>query len=111
MITLNEADLFQNIEKIRHDFSTTQPMEGVGAYFSHHAFGKWADDKAVEILEQVTTAMKPGDLKIVIHVLILPDIGANQCPTQFDIVTLYLTVGWEGARHRVTDCGARLAWR
>ena len=56
-----------------YDFLAPQPIKGARAYILKYVLHDWPDPKAVEILNQITAAMKPGYSKLIILENIIPD--------------------------------------
>ena len=48
----------------------------------------WPDDKCVEILQHLATAMKRGYSKILINEMVVPNKGASLVTTQVDITMM-----------------------
>lgn len=67
-------------------------LSGARAYLLHHILHDWPDEKCVEILAQIKSAMTPGYSKMLIHELVLPNRGASSYQCTWDMVMM--TVGW-----------------
>ncbi|KAI8627286.1 putative O-methyltransferase [Xylariaceae sp. FL1651] len=94
-VIASSPELPAGIEKMQYDFFTPQPVEGARAYFFHHIFHDWSDQKALEILHQTVRAMTPGYSKLLIHEMIVPEVGANMVHATLDIAMMCFGGGKE----------------
>ncbi|KAI0157909.1 putative O-methyltransferase [Hypoxylon sp. FL1284] len=94
-VTDSTRDLDPSIQLMTHDFFTAQPIKGARAYFYHHILHDWSDQKCLEILEQVTKAMKPGYSKILFHEMIIPNQGASTFHAMLDLTMMTSNAGME----------------
>lgn len=81
---LRDAD----IEYVKHDFFTPQPVKGARVYTLKSILHDWADDKALTILKNIATAMQPGYSKIWILDGIVPETKANLSLVGMDITMM-----------------------
>ncbi|RDL35761.1 S-adenosyl-L-methionine-dependent methyltransferase [Venustampulla echinocandica] len=86
-------DLHPAIEYVKHDFFTSQPIQGARVYFYHHILHDWPDSKCLVILQQAKRAMIPGYSKLLLHEHILPEKGASTVQTQFDMAVMLFNSG------------------
>ncbi|KAJ8130104.1 hypothetical protein O1611_g3524 [Lasiodiplodia mahajangana] len=75
---------FQGIEAHAYNFFTPQPVKGARAYYLRNILHDWPDDKCVEILGNVKSAMT-RDSRILIDEMVLPERGAPWRATQLDL--------------------------
>ncbi|KAI1753318.1 putative O-methyltransferase [Xylaria castorea] len=94
-VIASAQDLPDEIEKIPYDFFTAQPVKGARAYFFHHIFHDWSDDKSLEILKQTVQAMTPGYSKLLIHEMVVPEVGATLTHAMLDIAMMCFNGGKE----------------
>ena len=110
------ADLDPAIEGVMYNFFTEQPIRGRGtvnalrdyaegslgarAYLYHHILHDWADDRCLEILQQVKRAMEPGYSKLLLHELILPDQGASSFQAMLDLTMMTFNGGMERSKQQ-----------
>ncbi|KUI54615.1 Demethylsterigmatocystin 6-O-methyltransferase [Cytospora mali] len=83
------------IERMPHDFSTEQPVQGARAYFLHHILHDWPDHTCLEILAKLKKAMKPGYSKLLLHEMIIPEKGAPTFYSMLDIAMMAFNAGIE----------------
>ncbi|KAI9172792.1 O-methyltransferase asqD [Paramyrothecium foliicola] len=83
------------IDRMAYDFFTPQPVKGARVYYFHHIFHDWSDFKSLEILEQVVAAMTPGYSKLLIHDIIVPEVGALQYHASLDMTMMCFNGGME----------------
>ncbi|KAI0839341.1 sterigmatocystin 8-O-methyltransferase [Hypoxylon sp. FL0890] len=94
-VTASVRGLDPSIELMTYDFFTEQPVKGARAYFYHHILHDWSDQKCLEILEQVTKAMKPRYSKLLLHEMIIPDQGASTFHAMLDMTMMAFNAGME----------------
>ncbi|KAJ2990916.1 hypothetical protein NUW58_g2723 [Xylaria curta] len=94
-VLASSLDLPNEIEKMPYDFFTAQPVKGARAYFFHHIFHDWSDDKSLEILKQTVQAMTPGYSKLLIHEMVVPEVGATLTHAMLDIAMMCFNGGKE----------------
>ena len=68
----------------------------------HHILHDWSDKYCLMILKQLREAMKPGYSRLLIHDLILPDTGALEYQTRFDMTMMTFNSGMERSRSQWT---------
>lgn len=85
---LRDAD----IEYIKHNFFTPQPVKGARVYTLKSIIHDWPDDKALEILRNVKSSMTPGYSKIWLLEIIVPETNASRTLAGLDI-TLMMFLG------------------
>ncbi|SPJ72164.1 related to O-methyltransferase [Fusarium torulosum] len=73
---------------MEHDFFTEQPIKGSRAYYMHSILHDWPDDVCQKILAHITSAMKPGYSKLLIHEQIIPTTNASWETTARDIMMM-----------------------
>lgn len=112
-----ENALSKNVLKMSHDFFTEQPVKGKSTiedfvrhifihlmfeaarcYFLHHILHDWSDEYCLKILKHLYQAMLPGYSKILIHELVLPNVGAAEIQARFDLVMMTLNGGMERSK-------------
>ena len=96
-------DVPQDVQRVPYDFFAEQPVKGARAYFYHHILHDWADDKCLAILKQVRAAMRPGYSKLLLHELILPDVGAPPFSAILDLMLMTFNGGMERSRKQWTS--------
>lgn len=79
------------IEAQTYDFFTPQPVHGARAYFLHHILHDWPDEHCLRILKNLRDAMRPGYSKLLIHDMIVPEVGATSNHCVFDLTMM--TIG------------------
>ncbi|KAK4497294.1 hypothetical protein PRZ48_011744 [Zasmidium cellare] len=60
---------------MEHDMFTPQPIKDADIYFFRRVFMEWDDDKAVQILRNLTPGMTPGKSRVVIADFYVPEPG------------------------------------
>ncbi|EPE27504.1 S-adenosyl-L-methionine-dependent methyltransferase [Glarea lozoyensis ATCC 20868] len=88
-------DLDVAIERQVYDFFTPQPDVGARVYFYHHILHDWSDEKCIEMLKSVRGAMKPGYSKLLLHEMIIPDVGASPFHAMLDLTMMTINGGME----------------
>ena len=83
--SIRPGELPDNIEKMKYDFFTPQPVQGAKAYYFRSIMHDWPDQKCKEILKSTVSAMKPGYSRLLINEWILPDSNAALYPSLLDI--------------------------
>jgi hypothetical protein len=68
---------------------------GARCYYLHHVLHDWSDKYCLDILAQVRKAMTPGYSKLVVHELVLPDVGAVEVQARFDLAMMTINSGME----------------
>ncbi|KAI9732978.1 MAG: hypothetical protein M1818_007411 [Claussenomyces sp. TS43310] len=68
------TDLEGRIEFMAHDFMTEQPVKGADVYFFRWIFHNQPDRHALNIIQQLIPALKPG-ARILINDHCLPEVG------------------------------------
>lgn len=81
---LRDAD----IEYVKHNFFTPQPIKGARVYTLKSILHDWPDDKAIEILRSITSGMTPGYSKIWLLEGIVPETNASLCLAGMDITMM-----------------------
>lgn len=89
---IEEARKKQNadsaIQLMAHDFFEPQPIANARAYFLHSILHDWTDDKAVSILQNVKSAMKPGYSKVLINEVIVSNTDPSPLATGMDLIMM-----------------------
>ncbi len=67
----------QGIEPIGHDFFKPQPVHGAKVYYLKMILHDWPTTQCVEILSQLKAALKPGDSKIILNEIVIPEQNAG----------------------------------
>ncbi|KAI1307476.1 putative O-methyltransferase [Xylaria venustula] len=88
------------INKVEYDFFTEQPVKGARAYFYHHILHDWSDYKCLEILAGLKTAMKPGYSKLLLHEMIIPEVGASKFHAMLDMTMMAFNSGMERTKRQ-----------
>ncbi|OAA52903.1 sterigmatocystin 8-O-methyltransferase [Cordyceps fumosorosea ARSEF 2679] len=83
------------IAVMTYDFFTEQPVKGARAYFYHHILHDWSDDRCLEILAALSTAMTPGYSKVLLHEMIVPERGASTFHAMLDMTMMAFNAGME----------------
>ncbi|KAI0967824.1 putative O-methyltransferase [Xylaria arbuscula] len=83
-----------------YDFFTEQPVKGARAYFYHHILHDWSDYKCLEILAGLKKAMKPGYSKLLIHEMIIPEVGASKFHSMLDLTMMAFNSGMERTKRQ-----------
>ncbi|KAJ5919065.1 hypothetical protein N7466_010008 [Penicillium verhagenii] len=81
------------LEKIGYDAFTPQPVQGSRAYFLKFLLHEFSDENCMEILKNVTKAMKKGHSKILIEEYILPDENAGLFHSMVDMILMVFAPG------------------
>ncbi|KAK5626151.1 hypothetical protein RRF57_001866 [Xylaria bambusicola] len=78
---------FEGIEAHAHDFFTPQPIKALGArtYYMRNILHNWPDDKCIEILKNIKSAMTQ-DSRILIDEMVFPESGVHWRAAQIDLV-------------------------
>ena len=66
-------------------------------------FHDWPDDKCIDILKNLSSAMVPGYSKVIINDIVLPDRGATRFATQSDMNMLALLASMERSETQWRD--------
>ncbi|EFQ97743.1 sterigmatocystin 8-O-methyltransferase [Nannizzia gypsea CBS 118893] len=90
------------IEKISYDFFTEQPIIGARAYFYHHILHDWSDEQCLKILARVASAMTPGYSKLLLHEMIIPEVGASHFQAMLDMTMMAFNGGMERTKQQWT---------
>lgn len=96
--SIGTVDLNPAITKQKHDFFTSQPVQGARAYFLRHILHDWSDDYCCRILRELHGAMRPGYSKLLIHELVLPDEGATRTQCELDMLMMAFNSGLERSK-------------
>ncbi|KAI0161875.1 putative O-methyltransferase [Hypoxylon sp. FL1284] len=94
-VTASIIDIHPSIESMGYDFFSEQPVKGARVYFYHHILHDWSDPMCLEILAQVTKAMKPGYSKLLLHEMIIPEQGASTFHAMLDMTMMMFNAGME----------------
>jgi hypothetical protein len=70
-------------------------ITGARVYFYHHILHDWSDEKCIEMLKSVRGAMKPGYSKLLLHEMIIPDVGASPFHAMLDLTMMTINGGME----------------
>ncbi|RYP04173.1 hypothetical protein DL764_004624 [Monosporascus ibericus] len=77
--------LDEDIERVKYDFFTPQPIVGARVYFFHFIMHDWSDKVCLKILAHTTAAMTKGYSKLLLNEFILPDQGCPLFLSGFDL--------------------------
>ncbi|QSZ37336.1 hypothetical protein DSL72_009434 [Monilinia vaccinii-corymbosi] len=88
-------ELDATIQRCGYDFFTAQPIHGARVYFFHHILHDWSDEKCLEILQRVKSAMRPGYSKLLLHEMIVPAKGATGFHAILDLTMMAFNCGQE----------------
>ena len=83
--SIRPGELPDDIETMKYDFFTAQPVQGAKAYYFRSIMHDWPDQKCKEILKNTISAMRPGYSKLFINEWVLPDSNAVLYPALLDI--------------------------
>lgn len=72
-------------------------------YFFHHILHDWSDSKCFEILASVKSAMKPGYSLLLLHEMIIPEIGASVFHAMLDLTMMAFNSGMERTEKQFTE--------
>lgn len=64
-------------------------------YFYHHILHDWSDYKCLEILSGLKSAMKPGYSLLLLHEMIIPEMGASGFHAMLDLTMMAFNSGME----------------
>ncbi|KAI1502985.1 sterigmatocystin 8-O-methyltransferase [Biscogniauxia marginata] len=84
-----------DIERVKYDFFTPQPILGARIYFFHFIMHDWSDDVCLKILGHTTAVMKKGYSKLLLNEFILPDEGCPLFLSGFDLQMMTMHAGQE----------------
>lgn len=73
-----------------YDFFTPEPVKGARAYYVHNILHDWPDDKAVDILRNVASAMEKGYSRILLHEIVIEDQNAHPRATLSDLLMMMI---------------------
>lgn len=88
--TLQARQLSQptpGVEFVEHNFFQPQPIQNARFYYLRHVLHDWTDDKCVEILRNVVSAMGP-ESQLVIDELVLPETGVPWQAAFMDVLMM-----------------------
>ena len=71
--TIDPSTLPSDIQAMKHDFFSPQPIRGAKAYYLSNVLHDWPDKQALMILRQIVQAMSPESM-VLINENCLPDI-------------------------------------
>lgn len=100
--SIGQAALDPAITRQKHDFFTGQPVRGAKVYFLRHILHDWPDSDCLRILKEVRSAMQPGYSKLIIHELILPEVGASRAQCEIDLCMMLFNGGVERSQSQWT---------
>ncbi|KAF2100733.1 putative O-methyltransferase [Rhizodiscina lignyota] len=86
----------KNVTLMGHDLFTAQPVKGARAYFLHCVLHDFTDERAIDILNTLKPAFKPGYSKLILNECVIPSVGANPLTTGLDLIMM----GCFGSRER-----------
>lgn len=72
-----DDEAYKGLELTPHDFFAPQPVKGARCYYIRQCLHNWPDSSCTKILRQLKEAAKPGYSRILIHEIIVPEIGAS----------------------------------
>ena len=115
--TIKQAKKIPGMEVMPHDFFTPEPVKGLSpqlmeymepasieianqitgarAYYLRNILHDWPDDKCIEILSHIASAMTKGYSKILLNEFVIPDQGASLIAAQLDITMMVMLAGVE----------------
>ncbi|KAJ5180401.1 S-adenosyl-L-methionine-dependent methyltransferase [Penicillium capsulatum] len=96
--------LDETIHRMPHSFLTPQPVKGARAYYLHQIMHDYPDERCVEIVEQIKSAMTPGYSRLLINEHIIPPTKASWEATYLDLYMMVML----SARERTQDDWRRL---
>ncbi|KAI1172937.1 S-adenosyl-L-methionine-dependent methyltransferase [Nemania sp. FL0916] len=64
---LDNLTVDSSITVCPHDFFTAQPIKGAAIYYLHLILHDWPNERATEILKNISEAMEPGYSRILLH--------------------------------------------
>lgn len=105
------------IQRRTHNFFEEQPIRGSRFYHTHSVLHDWNDDRVIEILSQIRSAMSPGYSKLLVNDIILAPQGVSRLEATVDMQMMVMTSGFErteGMFRRIFEkAGLRLEkiWR
>ncbi|KAI0518114.1 S-adenosyl-L-methionine-dependent methyltransferase [Xylaria bambusicola] len=76
---------FEGIEAQVHDFFTPQPIKGARTYYMRNILHNWPDDKCIEILKNIKSAMTQ-ESRILIDEMVFPESDVHWRAAQLDLV-------------------------
>lgn len=89
MVSLsNEPEAPKNVHYADFD-------SGARAYYFHSVLHGWPDDKCLEILANITPAMKPGYSKLLINEIVIPNENAHPLSTSMDLLMMTVVAAEE----------------
>ncbi|KAF2261350.1 sterigmatocystin 8-O-methyltransferase [Lojkania enalia] len=88
-------ELDNDIERVKYDFFTPQPVEGARIYFFGMIFHDWSDEFCLKILSQTVPAMKKGYSKLLIDDAFLPTQGCPAVLGALDLAMMAMHAGKE----------------
>ncbi|KKK15907.1 O-methyltransferase [Aspergillus rambellii] len=68
-----KATLDEGIETMPHDFFKKQPIQGACTYLVRRCLHNWPQDRVIEILKNIATAMEPNKSRLLIEEIIVPE--------------------------------------
>ncbi|KAJ5185532.1 Winged helix-turn-helix transcription repressor DNA-binding, partial [Penicillium cf. griseofulvum] len=88
-------DLDSDIQKVKHDFFSPQPVKGARAYYLKYILHDYSDENCRKILLHIVEAMKKGYSKILIEENVIPDQNAGYTETMHDMIVMAACPGLE----------------
>ncbi|KAI0483925.1 S-adenosyl-L-methionine-dependent methyltransferase [Xylariaceae sp. FL0804] len=85
----------EEIELVKYDFFTPQPIRSARVYYFHFIMHDWSDEMCLRILANTAGAMEKGYSKLLLNEFILPD---EECPpflSGFDLEMMTCHAGKE----------------
>ncbi|KAF2681172.1 S-adenosyl-L-methionine-dependent methyltransferase [Lentithecium fluviatile CBS 122367] len=64
-------------KRLRFERLSGAAGRGSGGYYIRQCLHDWPDDACIKILSMLRGAMKPGYLRLLLHELIVPEVGAS----------------------------------
>jgi hypothetical protein len=95
VITGLDAPALAPIETVAHDFFQPQPVKGARAYYLKMVLHDWPDAQCREILENLKSALVPGQSKILINEIVVPSTGAGWFETSVDMLMMMFHAAYE----------------
>ncbi|KXG46747.1 Winged helix-turn-helix transcription repressor DNA-binding [Penicillium griseofulvum] len=87
--------LDSDIQRVKHDFFTAQPVKGARAYYLKWILHDYTDENCRKILLNIVGAMERGYSKILIEENVLPEINAGYTETMLDMILMAVCPGIE----------------
>ncbi|KAH8881754.1 O-methyltransferase [Thozetella sp. PMI_491] len=90
-----DASALAPIEPMGHNFFTPQPLKGARGYYMKMVLHDWPDAQCTQILENLKPALVPGQSKILINEITIPETGAGSFETSVDMLMMTCHAAYE----------------